>query len=324
MAKELKGVCTIMTPSMPCTADGDLDEESLRKLVSWLIRKGADTVGTDGAQNYEDSDAFRKSVCKIMVDEANGKIPVTMGTGSYDLATAVKRAKEAEDIGVDAIYMDGPPMSVPLGPNPRVDIVDYLAKITNSVNVPTVVHNTGGYWPGWLTPQDLIKLNEKAPGFQYVKEVSPAWEDTIAMTDGLKGSKVKIIMALTNSVFHRIAIVNDRPNKPVGITGWMPTWLPVENKQMMKAFDKHDIKTAYTIWNTKILPLADIIMGRLEEQWSRFGYKANFGSTPAQNELMYQWGIYKTARVPWTAQGVPEYLKKMIKLYKETVQPDID
>ena len=87
MKEKFKGIIPII--QMPCTDDGEIDEVGLRSEVSWAIKVGAHGVGTANASETSLlSEGEREKVASIVVDEANGRVPVTICTGHQGLQIA--------------------------------------------------------------------------------------------------------------------------------------------------------------------------------------------------------------------------------------------
>ena len=103
----LKGVLPPMLTPFTSDNNQDVDEEALRALTSFLIDSGVHgLIPTGGAGEYvylsfEDW----KKVNEVVVDEANGRVPVVAGILDPGTKNVVNRAKVAKDIGADAIMV---------------------------------------------------------------------------------------------------------------------------------------------------------------------------------------------------------------------------
>ena len=89
MSKEFKGIIPPMVT--PLTKEDDIDENSLRNLTSWLIEKGVHGILTLGGAGEirKFSESERNRIAKIVIDEANGRVPILVGTSHF--ATNVGR-----------------------------------------------------------------------------------------------------------------------------------------------------------------------------------------------------------------------------------------
>jgi len=94
----------------PFTREGEIDEESLRICVQFWIEKGVSGLvpcGSNGEAPYLSRDERRK-VTNIVVDEANGKVPIVVGTGTLSTADTIMFTKDAKDLGADAALVVTP------------------------------------------------------------------------------------------------------------------------------------------------------------------------------------------------------------------------
>lgn len=311
--KKLRGVHALLTKYCPSDKDGAIDEKSFRNHLRWLIRKGVHVIGFNCGADFDYHDAERRRITEILVEEVNGKIPCMMGASAWDTETAIKRAKEVEKMGADVVFMTGPPLTRPLGNDPQKGIVEHFQRISDAVNIPISFYNTPGAWPGIMPPETLRKIEEAAPRVEYMKAGEREMSEYKKMLDGMAGSRIKIVAGKSYYNFHQLCYAWDKPNRPVGVSGYLTAVLPSEHVSFWEAFEKNDIDKAREIWYSKILPLAILIYGR------EFGY--NEMTHPP--EILKQMGIIKTSRIPFTLGGVDDYTKKEIAKYLEQVKPDI-
>ncbi len=311
--KTLRGVLALLTKYHPCDAEGAIDEKDYRAHIRWLIKKGVHSIGVTCGADFDYSDAERRRMTEILVEEVNGRIPCLAGASAWDAETAIKRAKDAEQVGVDSVFMTGPPPEHPLGDHPQQNIVEFFTRVSDAINVPVSIYNTPAAWPGLLAPETLRTLEERAPRVEYIKAGPREMTESKTMIDGLAHSRLKIMAGKSYYNFHQILYGWDTPNRPVGLCGYLPAVLPAEHVAMWEAFERNAIDEARTVWISKILPLADLLYGRA------FGYNEKIHPL----EILKQIGIVTTSRIPFTIVGVDEYSKKEIAAYLETVKPDV-
>lgn len=82
---------------------GELDEESLMRLVEWHIEQGTHgivTVGTTG-ENSTLTYGEQLRAIELVVKQAAGRIPVIAGAGSNNPVEAIANTRSAEELGVD-------------------------------------------------------------------------------------------------------------------------------------------------------------------------------------------------------------------------------
>ena len=88
----------------PFTESGSIDEEAISRLAKRQIENGIHFLvpcGTTG-ESPTLSTAEKLRVVDLVVQEANGKIPVMAGAGGYDTKSVVALAQDMVRVGVDA------------------------------------------------------------------------------------------------------------------------------------------------------------------------------------------------------------------------------
>jgi 4-hydroxy-tetrahydrodipicolinate synthase len=311
--KEIRGVVAILTKYSPCDEDGVFDEKSFRGHIRWLLKKGIHVIALNSGADFDYNDAERRRFGEIVVEEVNGKVPTIIGASAWDTETAVKRAKEVQKLGADIVFVTGPPLTRPLGTNPQKDIVEHFRRINEVVSIPIAFYNTPGGWPGIMPPETLRKIEEAAPLVSYMKAGERELTEYQRTVDGMVGSRIKIVAGKSYYNFHQLHYAWDKPNRPVGMSGYLTAVLPAEHVQMWEAFERNDIDKAREIWYAKILPLAILVYGR------EFGY--NEATHP--NEALKQMGIFKNARIPFTLVGPDPYTRQEIAQFLKQTRLDI-
>lgn len=119
----------------PFAADESVDEASLRRLVDFYAGCRVDGVLVLGVLGEADrlSDEERERVVEVAIDQAAGRIPVTVGITHGATRVAVERARAAERAGAAAV-MASPPSGTP----PRRE---HFLRIRDAVAVPVVVQD---------------------------------------------------------------------------------------------------------------------------------------------------------------------------------------
>jgi 4-hydroxy-tetrahydrodipicolinate synthase len=94
----------------PFTESGSIDEEAISRLAKRQIENGIHFLvpcGTTGeSPTLSTSEKLR--VVDLVVQEANGKIPVLAGAGGYDTKSVVALAQDMVHVGVDGILSVAP------------------------------------------------------------------------------------------------------------------------------------------------------------------------------------------------------------------------
>jgi N-acetylneuraminate lyase len=150
--KELKGIFPALLT--PFKEDGNIWEDSLRKLISVNLDKGVTGFYVCGST----SEVFllkpeeRKRLLEITVDEVNGRAAIICHVGAISTDWSVEYARHAASLGVDAISAV-PPFYYPFSPD---EILSYYRDIIGEVDIPMVVYNIPAF-SGVALTLDMIK-----------------------------------------------------------------------------------------------------------------------------------------------------------------------
>ncbi len=90
--------------------NGELDIETLKKLVEWHIGEGTSgfvPVGTTG-ESPTLTHREHEQVVEEVVRAAAGRVPVIAGAGSNNTLESIRLAQHAEKVGADAILVVTP------------------------------------------------------------------------------------------------------------------------------------------------------------------------------------------------------------------------
>ena len=136
--------------------NGKLDEPALRRIVNWQLDKGTHglvPVGTTG-ESPTLSEAEHKRVVEIVVEEANGRVPVIAGAGSNNPVEALAYARHAKDLGADAILCVAGYYN-----RPNQDgLYAHFEYITQGVDIPMVIYNIPPRAIVDIEPETMAKL----------------------------------------------------------------------------------------------------------------------------------------------------------------------
>ncbi len=119
--------------------NGEIDEESLVKMVNWQIESGTSglvPVGTTGEASTVTSEEH-KQVLKIVVEEADGRIPVIAGAGSNNPIEALDYAQTAQRIGADGVLCVAGYYNRPS----QLGLLEHFKYIHDNTDIPMIIYN---------------------------------------------------------------------------------------------------------------------------------------------------------------------------------------
>jgi 4-hydroxy-tetrahydrodipicolinate synthase len=144
----------------PFTATRVLDENALRAVFRLYYSQGVHGVLVNGTTGewFSQTEAERRRVAEIAVEELRGKIPVVIGCTTFTPSQTIALGQHAREIGADGILSTPPPYAAP---TPR-EIVAFFSAISENVDLPIMVYN----WARgvvveitWQTALELAKID---------------------------------------------------------------------------------------------------------------------------------------------------------------------
>ncbi|MEP0961498.1 MAG: 4-hydroxy-tetrahydrodipicolinate synthase [Roseobacter sp.] len=138
--------------------NGELDLDTLKKLVEWHIgegSKGLVPVGTTG-----ESPTLTHREHEIVVEEvvkaSAGRVPVIAGAGSNNTLEAIRLVRHAESVGADAALVVTPYYNKPT----QSGLIAHFTALHDCANLPIIIYNIPGRSVVDMTPETMGKLAE--------------------------------------------------------------------------------------------------------------------------------------------------------------------
>jgi 4-hydroxy-tetrahydrodipicolinate synthase len=166
MSTSFGGVFAAMTT--PFSADGSLDLDGLRALVDRLIDNGVDGLTPNGSTGEFTSLSHdeRKRVVEIVVEQADGRVPVIPHTGALTTAEAVELSRHANDVGASGVLAIAPFYE----PIALDEIEGYYRAISDAVDIPVGVYNLPPATGINLEPSFIAQLAREIEHVSFVKD----------------------------------------------------------------------------------------------------------------------------------------------------------
>ncbi len=244
MNKIFQGVYAVLCT--PFTQDDKIDETALRKHVRFLVDEGKihGIIPNGSTGEFTAlSEAERKAIADIVIDEVAGKVPVVVGTASVSTKETVMYTKYAANSGADGV-MIVPPYYC--HPNDEEIFVHYKT-IAENTEIEVIVYNNPGTSGVDMQPELLARLAE-LERLSYVKESSGDMT-RVAEIQRLCGDKMRVFCGCDNLSLEMFII---------GAVGWVAPVANIIPQLCVELYElgavKKDIEKAKELY-FKLLPL---------------------------------------------------------------------
>ena len=144
----------------PFTASGDVDRAAVRRLARRQVDGGVHFLvpcGTTG-ESPTLSHAEKLRIVELVVDEANGAVPVLAGAGGYDTRAATELVRDLASAGATGILSVTPYYNKPTPEG----LFRHYGAIADSTDLPIVLYNVPGRTACNIAPATLLRLLEIA------------------------------------------------------------------------------------------------------------------------------------------------------------------
>jgi 4-hydroxy-tetrahydrodipicolinate synthase len=245
MRKPFTGVGTALVT--PFTRNGELDEAAVRRLGRRQIDAGIHFLcpcGTTG-ENPTLSDAERLRSVEILVDEANGRVPVLAGAGGYDTREVIHLAREMAQRGVSGLLSVTPYYNKPT----QEGLYQHYRALAESTPLPIVVYNVPGRTGVNVEPATLARM-AGLPNIVGVKEASGNVSQMCEICRAVPSDF--IVLSGDDALTLPLMAVGGH-----GIISVASNEIPAEMVQMVEAAERNDFAAARAV-HARILPLMSI------------------------------------------------------------------
>lgn len=243
----LHGVVPIVVT--PFDRQDRVDEESLRRLVDFTIDAGVHGLGIAlGSEISKLTDDERILVLATIVDQARGRVPVMMNTGTVATRTAVRYSRQAEQAGATAVICTSPGSGLP-----QEEVRDYFASISGAVHVPVIIQDTS---ENHVPPALLRQLGESCEHVRYAKVESAPPAQRVSEAVAACGDRVGIFGGAGGG-----ALLQELRRGSIGTMPW-PS-MPAPFVEVWTAWWAGDRERAQRVFDKKILPVLRLAAGGL-------------------------------------------------------------
>lgn len=165
MPEKLRGILPAL--ATPLLEDGSPDEASIRKLVRHQLDNGVAgffPCGSTGEGPMLTDEAWR-TVIGVVVSEVAGQVPVLANVADTGTERTIQRARQAAELGADAVVTTLPFYYVHAGPEAR----GFFTEVANAAPVPLFIYNVPQR-TGYSLPADMLVELADHPNTHGVKD----------------------------------------------------------------------------------------------------------------------------------------------------------
>ena len=166
---QLEGVYSVLPT--PFDSSGNLDDESLRRVIDLFIRAGVSGVtalGVTGEVARLD-DWERRHVLEVVTSHVNGRIGVVAGTTAEGTRTCVGYSRHAKEAGATAVMVSPPRM-----PKLNSDaVVRHFHALADAVDIEIVVQDYPPISGYAMEPSLLARIAKEIPRARTIKLEDP-------------------------------------------------------------------------------------------------------------------------------------------------------
>lgn len=153
----------------PFTEDGSVNFKRVREMVEWHIQEGTDAILVLGttAETPTLTTEEEDEIVRIAIEQAAGRVPIVVGSGSNNTAKAIETSLKYEKMGADALLVISPYYNKA---NKQGMIQHFLA-VADAVNTPIILYNVPAR-TGISISYDVLEAVCKHKNIVGIKEAS--------------------------------------------------------------------------------------------------------------------------------------------------------
>jgi 4-hydroxy-tetrahydrodipicolinate synthase len=158
----------------PFDSEGNIDFETMKKLINWQIESGSHGISVTGTSGEPSSLTLeeRKKVMETAKKAINGRVPFVPATGSTNHDETLELAKFAQEIGADAAMVIVPYYNRPS----QHALYKHFKAIADAVDIPIIIYNIPGRTAVNLEVRTMARLVEDCPNIIGAKESNKDFE----------------------------------------------------------------------------------------------------------------------------------------------------
>ena len=228
----------------PFTKSGALDEPAIKRLAKRQVDNGVHFLvpcGTTG-ETPTLSAAERRRVVELVLEAANGTVPVMAGAGGYDTHEVIHLAKEMQSIGVQGLLSVTPYYNKPTPEG----LYRHFSAIADVTSLPIVLYNVPGRTGCNIDAATLARL-ATIPHVIGVKEASGNVQQMVEICRAVPPDF--LVLSGDDAVTLSLMAIGGR-----GVISVASNIIPAEMSKMVEAAERGDYASARQM-HQRLVPL---------------------------------------------------------------------
>ena len=208
----------------PVDSSGEVKTDVLGRLCDDLIKAGVHgltPLGSTGEFAYL-SWSQRRRVVEVVVDAAQGRVPVVAGVASTTIADAMSQSREFERLGCSGILA----ILEAYFPIPDEGVFAYFKAVAEAVSIPVVLYTNPNFQRSDLSLPVIDRLS-RLPNIRYIKDASVNTGRLLSIINRVEG-RINVFAASS----HIAACV-----MLIGGVGWMAGPACVAPRQSVELYE---------------------------------------------------------------------------------------
>lgn len=126
----------------PFNEDGSVNYNRLRELIDWHVDQKTDAILVLGttAETPTLTLSEEDEIARISIEQANGRVPIIVGSGSNNTMVAIEQSLKYEKMGADALLVITPYYNK----TSKAGMVNHFTQVADAVSTPILVYNVPG------------------------------------------------------------------------------------------------------------------------------------------------------------------------------------
>lgn len=165
---KIRGIIPAMVT--PFNEDETLNTDALRRLTQHLIAGGVHGLFPTGSQGefYALTAGERQHIWEVVLEEANGRVPVYAGTGAVTTREVIALNRLAERAGIQAVSVLTPYFIDPT----QEELYHHYCAIAEATSLPVILYNNPGRTGGLTLSAELVARLACHPNIMGIKDSS--------------------------------------------------------------------------------------------------------------------------------------------------------